>query len=214
MENKGGNDLTAKTYSEVWDLDVFFEGGSSSPALRAHLDEVAEKMKALDMAVETFQIPTTVNGPNTIVSIIESLKDVALNLSQARAVIGCFVAADTTDKNAILYQGETVALGARFSTSLLKIQQKLASSDDHIWKALMQSVELKEFAYILTEWREEVSLKLSEGEESLITALSVDGYHGWGELYDQLVGDIKITIQIDGENKTFSVGQAANLVHI
>lgn len=203
--------MTAKRYSEVWDLDVFFQGGSSSPALRIHLNDVAEKMKTLKTIVEDFQIPTSVKSATEILTIIEALRDVALNLSQARAVIGCFVAADTTDKNAVLYQGETVTLGASFSTILLKLQQKLASSDELIWQELIRDEQLKEFTFILTEWREEVALKLSEDEESLITALSVDGYHGWGELYDQLVGDVKIDIQLDGEFKTLSVGQAENL---
>ena len=75
----------------------------------------------------------------------------------------------------------------------------------------MESDELKEFAFVLNEWREEVALKLSEEEESLITSLSVDGYHGWGQLYDLLVGDIKIKIEVDGEEKELSVGQANNL---
>ena len=76
---------------------------------------------------------------------------------------------------------------------------------------LMKSDELKEFAFVLNEWREEVELKLSEEEESIITSLSVDGYHGWGQLYDMLVGDIKIKIELDGEEKELSVGQANNL---
>lgn len=203
--------MTEKNYSEVWDLDVFFQGGSSSPALRSHLDGVEEKMSELEKKVATFTTPTTSENANLIVNMIESIKDVALNLSQARAVIGCYVAADTTDKNAILYQGETVTLGARFSTCLLKFQQSLANINSVTWQSLMNIETLQEFAFILTEWRDEVALKLSEEEESLIAALSVDGYHGWGELYDQLVGDIKISIQLDGEEKVLSVGQAENL---
>ena len=156
-------------------------------------------------------VPTSADAANEIVNLIDSIKNVALNLSQAGAVIGCFLAADTTDKKALLLQGETSTLGARFSTVMLKIQQTLSKSDDAVWNDLMKSDELKEFAFILTEWRDEVALKLSEEEESLVTALSVDGYHGWGKLYDQLVGDIKITIDVDGEEKELSVGQAANL---
>lgn len=211
FENRGGNNLSTKKYSEVWDLDVFFEGGSESPALRVHLDEVAKKMSLLETAVEQFETATSIEDANSVVEIIEKIKDVALNLSQGRAVIGCFVAADTTDKKAILFQGETVTLGARFSTSLLKFQQQLANVDGILWDSLMKTKELEEFSFILTEWRDEVALKLSEKEETLIAALSVDGYHGWGELYDQLVGDIKITIQVDGEQRVLSVGQAENL---
>jgi len=203
--------VTPKTYSEVWDLDVFFKGGSGSTELRTHLDSVKEELSSLDETASAFEVPQSAGASIEVVNLIESLKEVALNLSQAGAVIGCFLAADTTDKKALQLQGETGSLGARFSTIGLKIRQTLAKADEDIWNGLMESDELKAFAFVLNEWREEVNLKLSEEEESLITSLSVDGYHSWGQLYDMLVGDIKIKIELDGEEKELSVGQANNL---
>ncbi|MET3659325.1 M3 family oligoendopeptidase [Sporosarcina psychrophila] len=203
--------MTQKTYSEVWDLDVFFKGGSGSTELRTHLDSVKEKLGSLEKTASAFEVPQSAGASKEVVNLIESLKEVALDLSQAGAVIGCFLAADTTDKKALQLQGETGSLGARFSTIGLKIRQTLAKADEDTWNGLMESDELKEFAFVLNEWREEVNLKLSEEEESLITSLSVDGYHGWGQLYDMLVGDIKIKIELDGEEKELSVGQANNL---
>ena len=73
-------------------------------------------------------------------------------------------------------------MGHAFLQSGLKSRQTLAKADEDTWNGLMESDELKEFAFVLNEWREEVNLKLSEEEESLITSLSVDGYHGWGQL--------------------------------
>ncbi|AMQ05110.1 M3 family oligoendopeptidase [Sporosarcina psychrophila] len=203
--------MTQKTYSEVWDLDVFFKGGSGSTELRTHLDSVKEKLGSLEETASAFEVPQSAGASKEVVNLIESLKEVALDLSQAGAVIGCFLAADTTDKKALQLQGETGSLGARFSTIGLKIRQTLAKADEDTWNGLMESDELKEFAFVLNEWRDEVNLKLSEEEESLITSLSVDGYHGWGQLYDMLVGDIKIKIELDGEEKELSVGQANNL---
>jgi len=203
--------VTPKTYSEVWDLDVFFKGGSGSTELRTHLDSVKEELSSLEETASAFEVPQSAGASIEVVNLIESLKEVALNLSQAGAVIGCFLAADTTDKKALQLQGETGSLGARFSTIGLKIRQTLAKADEDIWNGLMESDELKAFAFVLNEWREEVNLKLSEEEESLITSLSVDGYHSWGQLYDMLVGDIKIKIELDGEEKELSVGQANNL---
>ncbi|WP_370569656.1 M3 family oligoendopeptidase [Sporosarcina sp. BP05] len=203
--------MKQKTYSEVWDLDVFFKGGSGSMELRTHLDSVKEKLGSLEETASAFEVPRSAGASKEVVDLIESLKEVALNLSQAGAVIGCFLAADTTDKKALQLQGETGSLGARFSTIGLKIRQTLAKADEDTWNGLMESDELKVFAFVLNEWREEVNLKLSEEEESLITSLSVDGYHGWGQLYDLLVGEIKIKIELDGEEKELSVGQANNL---
>jgi len=203
--------MKQKTYSEVWDLDVFFKGGSGSTELRTHLNSVKEKLDSLEETASEFVIPQSAGASKEIANLIESLKEVALNLSQAGAVIGCFLAADTTDKKALQLQGETGSLGAHFSTIGLKIRQTLAKADEDTWNGLIESDELKEFAFVLNEWREEVNLKLSEEEESLITSLSVDGYHGWGQLYDMLVGDIKIKIELDGEEQELSVGQANNL---
>lgn len=198
-------------YSEVWDLDVFFKGGSSSVELRTHLDEVAKKIDLLEEVLSEFNVPKSAEEASKVAKVIETVKDTTLNLQQARAVIGCFLAADTTDKKALLLQDETGSLGARFQTSMLKFQQLLSKADENTWNELMESEDLNEFSFVLNEWREEVALKLSEKEESLITSLSVDGYHGWGQLYDQLVGDVKIKIEVDGEVQELSVGQAANL---
>jgi pepF/M3 family oligoendopeptidase len=52
---------------------------------------------------------------------------------------------------------------------------------------------------------------LTEKEEDMITTLGVDGYHAWGQLYDLLVGDIRVKVIVDGEEKELSVGQANNL---
>ena len=203
--------MTQKTYSEVWDLDVFFKGGSESQELRTHLDDVERKVGSLEETASAFQVPQSATAAKEVVNLIDSIKRCCTELSQAGAVIGCFLAADTTDKKALQLQGETGSLGARFSTIGLKVRQTLAKADEDTWKGLMESDELKEFAFVLNEWREEVNLKLSEEEESLITSLSVDGYHGWGQLYDNLLGDIKIKIEVDGEEKELSVGQANNL---
>ncbi len=208
---KGEIVMTQKVYSEVWDLDVFFKGGSESQELREHLDEVAKKMSALEEKAAAFQTPRSAAEAGEVASMIDSIMDVGLDLSEGRAVIGCFLAADTTDKKALILQGETGTLGARYSTIGLKVRQTLAKADEAIWKGLVESEELKEFEFVLNEWREEVALKLSEAEESLITSLSVDGYQGWGQLYDLLIGDITIAIEVDGEEKLLSVGQVNNL---
>lgn len=203
--------MTQQAYSEVWDLDVFFKGGSESQELRKHLEDVTNKLASLEVIATEFQVPLSADVANEVANVIESIKDVAVNISQASAVIACLVAANTTDKKALLLRGEIGALTARFSTAGLKIRQTLAKVVDHTWAALIESDELKKFAFVLNEWREEVSLKLSEEEESLITALGVDGYHGWGQLYDLLIGDIKVQISVDGKEQVLSVGQANNL---
>ena len=207
----GEMSLTTKTYAEVWDLDVFFKGGSSSPELREHLNTLNVKLDSFEQTLSKFDVPKNESDVDKIASIIEETKQIAENLSQAGAVVGCYLAQDTTDKQANLLQGEIGSLGARFSSSMLVVQQQLSRTEDSVWTSLMQDNRLKKFSFVLNEWRDEAKELLSEKEEDMITALGVDGYHGWSQLYDLLVGDVKVRVTVDGVEKEFSVGQASNL---
>lgn len=202
--------MTVK-YPEVWDLDVLFPGGSASPELRVHMDNAVPKLKEFEELSAKFEVPASSGDAKNVAAILEAVKDLMLHLRQSGAFIGCLMAQNTEDKKASLLQSESSSQSARFSSALQKIQQDLTKTDDAVWNALMQDESLKEFNFVLNEWRDKARLLLSEKEENLITALSMDGYHGWSQLYDMLVGEIKIKITVDGQEKTMSVGQANNL---
>ena len=79
-----------------------------------------------------------------------------------------------------------------------------------MWDQVLEDAYLAELKFSLTERRERAKEKLSIEEEALISALGVDGYHSWGQLYDLIVSKIKIPVEQNGEVKQLSVGQAAN----
>lgn len=203
--------MTKTMYPEVWDLDVFFKGGSESPQLRQHLDHTAVMLKKLREASEEFEVPVSGDQAEEVSGLIEKLKNTAMNLQEAGAVIGCLAAQDTNDKKAVLLGGEVASLRANLSTSLLKFQQTLTKTDEAVWTELLKSEQLSPFSFVLNEWREKAKLLLSENEEILITALSVDGYHAWGQFYDALIGEMKVKVIVNNEEKELSVGQANNL---
>ncbi|WP_144511832.1 M3 family oligoendopeptidase [Bacillus sp. FJAT-22090] len=203
--------MIEQTYPIVWDLDRFFEGGSSSQALRTHLDNVKSKLVEFEQDLNNFTTPSSVQNVEEIEKAINNLKDIAVNLSEGGAVIGCLLAQDTTDKQATLLEGEVGSLYARLSSVLLVIQQVLSRTEETVWQELLQTEELSSFSFVLNEWRKEAKQMLTEKEEEMITTLGVDGYHAWGQLYDLLVGDIHIKLTIDGVEKVLSVGQANNL---
>lgn len=203
--------MTKTMYPEVWDLDVFFKGGSESPQLREHLNTTTKMLKELRNDVEQFKVPSSGDQAEEVAELIEKLKNTAMNLQEAGAVIGCLAAQDTTDKKAVLLGSEIASLRANLSTSLLKLQQTLTKTEENVWSELLKSDQLSPFTFVLNEWRVKAKLLLSEEEEILVTALGVDGYHAWGELYDALIGEMKVKVKLGGEEKELSVGQANNL---
>lgn len=202
--------MTVK-FPEVWDLEVLFPGGSDSAELRSHLDAAEAELKQFETTAQKFEVPSAATDAERIAALLDDVKSLMQVLSQSGAFIGCLMAQNTEDKKAAILQSESAALSARFQSALQKIQKDLAKTEPGVWSQLLATNELHEFSFVLNEWLEEANQLLSEQEENLITALSMDGYHGWSQLYDMLVGDIKITMSVDGVEKTMSVGQANNL---
>lgn len=110
------------------------------------------------------------------------------------------------DKGASTLRGRVTELSAVFQNVLTVLDGKLSLYSDMEWDSLFKGNNLEELYFVLSERRAAAKEKLSEEEETLINKLSVDGYYGWGQMYDTVVG--KIQIPFDEEN--LSVGQAAN----
>lgn len=202
--------MTVK-YPEVWDLDTLFPGGSESKELRLHMNEAVTKLSEFEELVQKFEVPAAKEDAPKVAEVLEQMSHVMRHLSQSGAFIGCLMAQNTQDKKAGVLESEASSLSARFQNSFQKIQQDLSKTEEGVWAELLNEEPLREFTFVLNEWREEAQMLLSEKEENLITALSIDGYHSWSQLYDMLVGEISVTVTVDGESKVLSVGQANNL---
>lgn len=196
----------SNTYSEVWDLDVFFEGGSDSPEFAEHLKNASEEITQFKKEVESWQPSDQASEGARLASLVEIFDGAARKVRQAGAFVSCLHAQNTGDKKAGQLKSAVTELSASLQTALTIFDQKLSSFSKTVWEELVQEGLLQELRFVLTERRERAAEKLSEKEESAINALSVDGYHGWGQMYDLLVSNTKINYK----EESLSVGQAAN----
>ncbi|MFC7786256.1 M3 family oligoendopeptidase [Rossellomorea sp. GCM10028870] len=201
-------DRTNHTYSDVWDLDVFFQGGSESPEFRRHLDTLEKKKNDFEENALAFHPPQSAGDADLVWKLIEEAKEVMLYLRQAGAFVSCLEAQNMHDRKADSLRGEVTSLSADFSSTFTKFQQQLSDCREEVWNELLQHDQLSEITFVLNEWRQKAKDKLSSTEESLIQALAVDGYHGWGQMYDTIVG----AMEIEHDGKKRSVGQANNLL--
>ncbi|KIL48275.1 M3 family oligoendopeptidase [Jeotgalibacillus soli] len=203
--------MAVTTYPQQWDLDVFFKGGSESPELQEHFKKYEELTAAFAENVKGFSTPESTNDLNQVKELIKEAKSVSSGVWQSAAFISCLEAQNTKDVQANVLRGKVTSLGAVFGTAFTAFQQKLAATHEEVWESLLADDELKEFTFVVNEWRERSKEKLSEEEEGLIQALAVDGYHAWGQMYNTIISTMSINVTVDGEEKTLSVGQANNL---
>lgn len=199
-----------QTYSDKWNLEVFFQGGSHSEAFKNHLDKTVKNIDGFRKAVSSWNPENSITGATELSNLINGFERAAKQLRQAGAFVSCLQAQNTKDKKATELKVKITELSANFQTVLLEFDIKLTKIDKVEWSKLMEDPFLKELQYVLDERRERAAEKRPAEEEALITSLSTDGYHGWSQMYDLLVSSVKISFNENGKVKQLSVGQAAN----
>ncbi|OXT19031.1 oligoendopeptidase [Bacillus sp. OG2] len=202
--------MATALYSEVWDLDVFFEGGSSSKDFAVHIDQTKELIDEFIALTDGWQPSSADQDQQTLLNLIGKFEGTTKKLRQAGAFVSCLEAQNMADSKANELRAAVTVLSAGFQNALTDFDEKLAGFSDEGWKELLQNDKLSELEFVLTERRERAAEKLSKQEESLINALGIDGYHSWGQMYDVIVGKIRIPFSDKGQEQLLSVGQAAN----
>lgn len=196
-----------KHLSQKWDLEVFFRGGSQSPDFAAYLDQVEKDIADLHEAIGKGE--TDVEHHSALIAAIQSI---AVRLKQAGSFTSCLSAQNMKDEHAVLASGRVKAIAASYHGALTKWEEQLLKIPGDVWEALLQRDEHADIAYPLEERRRRAKEKLAPEQEVLANDLAVDGYHGWQELYNAVVGRIKIEVEHEGKLQQLSVGQTANLL--
>lgn len=199
-----------KPLQQTWDLDTFFPGGSDSPQFAAYIEEIENDVKFLNERISQVTPPQSTNGSEGLAAVVDLVQSIAVKLREAGAFVSCLAAQNMKDKKAILLSGRMKTIFASYSSALTLFDQILMNTADDVWKSLLQSDLFKPISFPLDERRTSAKEKLSPEQEILVNDLAIDGYHGWSDLYNTIVGQISIPFEENGETKQLSVGQAAN----
>ncbi|MCL6598675.1 MAG: M3 family oligoendopeptidase [Alicyclobacillus macrosporangiidus] len=192
---------------QTWDLDSLFPGGSRSAEFSAFLDDLA---RAIDSFTDrTTRLPVS-GGVDDWAESILALQDLRARQRQAAAFTECLTSADTRDERAKGLQSRVTELSGRISAALAAFDAKLSQLDEATWAQLIEDYRVVPVRFHVEERRRRALDKLPPEQEQLIAGLMVDGYHGWSQLYDTIVGGLTITVEDAGTRQTISMGQAAN----
>lgn len=197
-------------YGQTWDLDAIFPGGSNSAALAEFAEKADQALQDWKQALEAFQVPDQAEETAGLMRIVEKWETSAKHVFEVVAFVECLVAQDVTDKKAKQWSGKKDELMAAYSGTLTGVDQAITQVPQQTWEQMLEQPELIDYAFVLDERRKAAAEKLSPEQEVLLNDLAIDGYHGWGGMYDTIVGSIQVPLEIDGEEKSYSVGQAAN----
>lgn len=198
-------------YRDRWNLENLYPDGSGSDQFGKLLKHLDTKILDLEEKMKIFQSEISIKNIFKVEGLVEDINDIRMNLSQASSFITCLIAQNTKDSYAFTLRGNLSSIDSRFDSVLKKIKKNLAEINQELWEDVLEVEGLIRYKFLLDEWRTAGKTYLSEKKESIISDLMADGYHAWGHLYNSFISSIRLTINVDGEAKELSFGQAFNL---
>ncbi|KIL42538.1 oligoendopeptidase [Gordoniibacillus kamchatkensis] len=198
---------------QTWDLDSIFPGGSGSAAFAAFLGELQTGIEEFRAQLAAAKPPQSEEDGAAFAAIVERMQQLLARLREAESFIGCLTAENQNDKKALQLSGQVKTLAAAYHGSLTRFDELLTKVPADVWEALLGREPLRGVRFALSERRELAREKLPPEQEALLADLAVDGYHGWGDLYDTTVAQFRMPVEEDGKTAMLSVGQAFNKLH-
>jgi len=194
-------------YPLVWDLDVFYEGGSASSAFKQELQGMEGDIAQLESMLSRHSGDVSADLPK-MTELVQSLLH---RLRQSDSFVSCLLAQNMKDSGAALLNDKVKTLAAKFNGAMTAFDNVLRSCSDEEWQRLLQNGAAAELAFNLDERRELAKRKLAPELEALAGDLAVDGYHGWGDFYNTIVSRAKFkAVDMDGTERLLSAGQMHN----
>ncbi len=199
--------------NQTWNLETIFENGSKSNPFSAFIEEIEQDIALFRQQLAQMETPQSLDDSAALQLPIERLQSISARLKEAVSFTACLTSQDQNDRNAVLLSGKLQQLSASFISALTLFERLLTSIPDALWEALLEQEAYSRLAFILDERRRLALEKMPSELESLAADLAVDGYHGWGELYNTAVSRMEIPFGQQGEIQKLSVGQAHNILH-
>ena len=194
------------TLKQVWDLESIFPGGSESKEYVAYLESLAADIEKVYQQVAG----DGASSAEGWVTLLNEVQDVSKRMRQAMAFIGCLSAQNVKDDKAKILAGKARKIGAAMASALTHLDKHILNMPDDQWSGMIAAPELSELKFNLEERRRRAKEKMSADLETLVNNLSTDGYQGWSNLYDTVVGRMTIEAEENGKPVSLSPGQAAN----
>jgi oligoendopeptidase F len=116
---------------------------------------------------------------------------------------------NSRDEAAQALQGRLQAYQKRLDELLEPHAQFCDLADDTTIEAYLADPDVAASQFLVRHSRQRRHELLDLAEETLVTALSQDGIHAWGHLYDQLSGTLRCQVLVDNERRNMGLAQAA-----
>lgn len=140
------------------------------------------------------------NRPIDVAEQVESYQQVARDVEEWSDFIYCLYTEDVTRVEVHPLLEEIEVVQAMVRSEVAALDTKIAALSQEEWEALVTD---SPYAFFLNERRDIQSRRAPLIQEQLLQDLGVDGFQGWGQLYDQRF----MALRVDLNGKQVTIGQ-------
>ncbi|HHF2912772.1 TPA: M3 family oligoendopeptidase [Vibrio diabolicus] len=128
----------------------------------------------------------------------------------------CYASVDATNAEAKSLLGKMTRIFSELSQAFSPFDLTLTHADEEFILRVLdhENPDISGQAFSILNSRKLADTRLSNAEEQLLAAMSVDGKSAWGNLYDNLTGSLKVKLEYtDGKSEELGFSQAASILY-
>ncbi|ARF12805.1 M3 family oligoendopeptidase [Sporosarcina ureae] len=200
-------------YSNTWDLESIFAGGTNSEEVQTKLLAVKENIALYAVELNAWNSEPA-NDAATLQALLKKQEVIGKSLGQVGTFINMWRDAFMDDPYASVVKGQVMELSSEIQQLSTIFTKKLVAISDEHWDTLLKNDNLHVISFSLNEIREDGKRLLSEAEEKLIAKLNKDGLAAWSDLYNTVGSTMTVPFtDQDGKTIDLSIGQAMNKMY-
>ncbi|MDV5043718.1 M3 family oligoendopeptidase [Vibrio diabolicus] len=192
-----------------WDLSIVYND-LSDPRIQ---DDIALVEQCIDL----------LNKQSADCGNVEIMQNAILTNEAASRLAGtvanfasCYASVDATNAEAKSLLGKMARIFSELSQAFSPFDLTLTHADEEFILRVLdhENPDISGQAFSILNSRKLADTRLSNAEEQLLAAMSVDGKSAWGNLYDNLTGSLKVKLEYtDGNSEELGFSQAASILY-
>ncbi|MGP4060170.1 hypothetical protein [Halobacillus sp. H74] len=188
------------TKSINWDLERLFPGGKRSTELHERIGDLFKQIKETRHHIESSS-----STLSEITPLIYQVQEIHTDIFEIDEYVICLFSENVQDSATLGLQDRISQLKAFLNTLSLEFEQFLAEMDEMVWQELVDHPEVDGIETFLIERRQKAANQLDSRIEKVIHSLSVDGFAGWEDHYEQEFSRLRVPVEKEGftENVPF-----------
>ncbi|MEK2690226.1 M3 family oligoendopeptidase [Bdellovibrio sp. GT3] len=136
---------------------------------------------------------------------------IAVLASTINSWLSCSMSVDSTNQEAKTKSSEIEIFFSKYSQAMVPVQLFVQHCQEDVFNKLLNHEQIAPFRFSFEQERKKVQFSLPESEETLLKGLEVSGHSAWGELYDELSGNIRVQLKYPDRTETVGLAKASAL---